>query len=153
MGRGGRVGKQWRLGLLAMAVAAVAGASACASRAVVPTWDPAAFRDRDTLEFLTVGPDEGKHWSTVWLVVIEDQVYVRLGSKAADRMRRNTTAPLVAVRIGGREYEPVRAEETAAMAARVGAAMGEKYWSDRVVRYVPHPLTMRLQPHAAAGAP
>jgi len=120
---------------------------------VVPKWDPAAFRDRDTLEFLTVGPEEGKHWSTVWLVVIEDQVYVRLGSKAADRMRRNTTAPLVAVRIGGREYEPVRAEETAAMAARVGAAMGEKYWSDLLVRYMPHPLTMRLQPDAAAGAP
>jgi hypothetical protein len=68
-------------------------------------------------------------------------------------MRRNTSAPLVEVRIGGREYEHVRAEETAAMAARVGAAMGEKYWSDRVVRYVPHPLTMRLQPDAAAGAP
>jgi hypothetical protein len=139
--------KQWRLGLLALAM--VAGASACASRAVIPKWDPAAFRDLDTLELLTVGPEEGKHWSTVWLVVIDDQVYVRLGSKAADRMRRNTTAPLVAVRIGGREYEPVRAEETAAMVARVGAAMGEKYWSDLLVRYVPHPLTVRLQPEAA----
>lgn len=149
MGRERRSGKPWILGLLAL----VAGTSACASHAVVPQWDPAAFRDIDTLEFMTVGPDEGKHWSTVWLVVIDDQVFVRLGAKATDRMRRNTAAPLVEMRIGGREYAHVRAEEAAPMAERVGAAMGEKYWSDRFVRYMPHPLTMRLQPDTAAGAP
>lgn len=141
---------RWRVLLMALVVA---GTSACASRAVVPKWDPAAFRDLATLEFLTVGADEGRHWSTVWLVVLDGQVYVRLGSRAAERMRRNTTAPLVAVRIGGREYERVRAEELAAMADRVAAAMGEKYWSDVFVRYVPHDLTMRLQPDAAGDKP
>ena len=51
-------------------------------------WDPAAFSKLDTLEFRTIGPEEGEHWSTVWLVVIDNQVYIRLGSRAADRMER-----------------------------------------------------------------
>jgi hypothetical protein len=123
---------------------AVVATSACASGAGVSGWDPAAFRDLDTLEFLTVGPEEGKHWSTVWLVVIDDQLYVRLGSRAADRMRRNASAPLVSVRIGGREYEHVLAEETPEMVERVAAAMGAKYWSDVLVRHVSHPLTLRF---------
>jgi len=143
-------GTQLRMLLVALATL---GTSACASRAVIPQWDPAAFRQLDTLEFLTVGPQEGPHWSTVWLVVIDDQVYVRLGSRAADRMRQNATAPLIAVRIGGREYEHVRAEEATGMVERVAAAMREKYWTDLFVRYMPHPLTMRLAPDAHAGTP
>lgn len=134
--------RRWRVLLV---VLAVLGAHACTSRPVIPNWDPAAFRDLDTLELLTVGPQEGKHWSTVWLVVLDDRVYVRLGSRAADRMRRNATAPWVGVRIGGREYEDVRVAEAAAMTGRVAAAMGEKYWSDVLVRYVPHSLTLRLE--------
>ena len=85
-----------------MALIVMGSTTACAAPPSVTSWDPAAFRDLSTLEFRTVGPEEGEHWSTVWLVVIDDQVYIRLGSKAADRMRRNTTAPIVAVRIGGR---------------------------------------------------
>ena len=91
MGRCRWWGKQWRLGLVALV--AIAGASACASHVVVPQWDPAAFHDLDTLEFLTIGPEEGKHWSTVWLVVIDDQVYVRLGSTVAHRDRPTIWAP------------------------------------------------------------
>jgi hypothetical protein len=134
--------------LLAFAVGGCAG-----RQPVVPQWDPAAFRDLDTLQFLTVGPEEGPHWSTVWLVVIDGQVYVRLGSRAAGRMQRNTTAPFVAVRIGGREYERVRAEEAKEMITRVAAAMADKYPSDLFVRYVSHPLTMRLVPEPSAAAP
>ncbi len=48
-------------------------------------WDPNAFRTERTLEFLTIGPDEGEHWSTVWLVVIDGQLYVRLGTTAVNR--------------------------------------------------------------------
>lgn len=125
----------------------------CARHAVVPTWDPAAFRELDTLEFLTVGPEEGKHWSTVWLVVLDDQVYVRLGTRAAGRMQQNTTTPLVAVRIGGREYEHVRTEEAKLMVERVAAAMAEKYTTDILVHYTNHPLTMRLVPEPSAVAP
>jgi len=126
--------------------------SACAPRVEVPRWDPAAFRDLSTLEFLTVGANEGPHWSTVWLVVIDGHVYVRLGSRSTDRMRQNTTSPFVGVRIAGHEYERVQAVDAAAMAERVGAAMREKYWSDVLVRYFPHPLVMRLEPDATAPA-
>ncbi len=121
-------------------------ATACAKPPLVDGWQPAAFRDLPTLEFRTIGPEEGEHWSTVWLVVIDGQVYVRLGSRAAERMRKNTAAPLVAVRIGGREYPLVHAEEAASMAGPVGTAMGEKYWSDLFIRHASHPLTMRLTP-------
>lgn len=135
--------------LLAIASAAVVACAGAASP-TIDAWNPAAFRDLSTLDFKTVGTDEGEHWATVWLVVIEDQVYVRLGARAAGRMRGNTTAPIVAVRIGGREYPRVRAEEAATMAAPVAAAMGEKYWSDVLVRHFPHELTMRLTPEPDA---
>ena len=139
---------------VAFAVVLLLGGIGCARpHAVVPSWDPAAFRELDTLEFLTVGPDEGKHWSTVWLVVLDGQVYVRLGSRAAGRMQRNTTAPIVAVRIGGREYERVRAEEAKEMVARVAAAMADKYPTDLFVRYVNHPLTLRFVPEPGTGEP
>jgi hypothetical protein len=123
----------------------------CSPPVTVSRWDPGAFRSLPTLEFLTVGPDEGPHWSTVWLVVLEDGVYVRLGSRAAGRMQRNTTAPYVDVRIGGREYRHVHALEAPDMVGRVAAAMAEKYSSDVVVRWVTHPLTMRLEPDPADG--
>lgn len=122
------------------------GVTGCARHAAVPQWDAKAFRDLDTLEFLTVGPTEGPHWSTVWLVVLDDHVYVRLGSRASARMKEHATPPFVNVRIGGREYERVRAEEAADQASRVGDAMAAKYWTDVFVRYVSHPLTMRLEP-------
>lgn len=146
--RGSRI--RWQPVLLALVLVAAGG---CAKQVAVPSWNPAAFGTVDTLEFLTVGPEEGPHWSTVWLVVLDDHVYVRLGSRAAERIQRNTTAPHVGVRIGGREYPRVRTEEAPAMVARVAAAMAEKYTSDIFVRYSPHPLTLRLEPDPAAGTP
>jgi len=109
-------------------------------------WNPAAFGEESTLKFLTVGPEEGDHWTTVWLVILDDQVYIRLGTAAAGRMDRNTTAPLVKVRVADHEFARVRAEAAPDMAARVGTAMGEKYWTDLLIRHTPHPLTMRLVP-------
>jgi hypothetical protein len=117
-----------------------------AARPVEAAWDPEKYRELDTLEFLTVGPEEGEHWSIVWLVVLDGQVYIRLGSRAADRMKTNTTTPIVKVRIGGEEFDKVRAEEAPEMVDRVAAAMGEKYTSDILIRYFDHPLTMRLAP-------
>jgi hypothetical protein len=108
-------------------------------------WDPQAFSKQDTLEFLTVGP-EGEHWSTVWLVVIDGQVYIRLGGRAAGRIDQNTTAPFVKVRIAGQEFDHVKAEAAPNMVEPVAKAMGEKYTSDIFVKYFNHPLTMRLTP-------
>ncbi len=123
--------------LLALVTAAAVYAAA---------WDPAAFSKLDTLEFRTIGPEEGEHWSTVWLVVLNDQVYIRLGSRAADRIEHNTAKPNVAVRIGGQQFDNVVAQPAPDMTTQVAAAMGEKYWSDVFVRHFNHPLTMRLVP-------
>ena len=111
-------------------------------------WDPQAFGKEETLEYLTVGPEEGEHWSTVWLVVIEDQVYIRLGSRAAERMEKNTTAPYVKVRIAGQQFERVKAEALPDMVEPVAQAMSDKYWSDVFIKYFDHPLTMRLTPES-----
>lgn len=125
--------------LLIVSLLAVAPASAA-------EWNPEAFSKEDTLEYLTVGPDEGEHWSTVWLVVIDGQVYIRLGGRAAGRIERNTAAPFVKVRIAGQTFDKVKAEPAPEQVDAVAAAMGEKYPSDILVRYFNHPLTMRLTP-------
>ena len=60
----------------------------------VPGWDPNAFRDLSTLQIMTVGPEEGEHWSKLWLVVIDGQVYVRLGDRSFGRIEKITRNPL-----------------------------------------------------------
>jgi uncharacterized protein DUF2255 len=114
---------------------------------------PAALAREDMLEFLTVGPQEGEHWSKVWVVAVDDQLYVRLGRRAAARFEKNTTAPFVKVRIAGREFDHVRAESAPEMAERVAAAMAVKYWTDALIRFARHPLTVRLSvPSPEAGS-
>ena len=107
-------------------------------------WNPERFANEQTLEFLTNGAEEGDHWSTVWLVVLDGQVYIRLGSRASERVEGNTRAPLVDVRIAGDTFRNVRVDPAPEMADRVATAMGDKYWSDIFVRYMSHPLTARL---------
>ena len=126
---------------LALVIAALT-LTATAARA---DWDPQAFSTEGTLEFLTV-EDGVEHWSTVWLVVIDGQVYIRLGSRAAGRMEGNATKPDVQVRIAGQVFPKVRTEAVPAMADAVAKAMADKYWSDVLVRHFSHPLTMRLTP-------
>lgn len=109
-------------------------------------WDPAGFAAQDVLEFRTTEAGEDEHWSPVWLVILDDSVYIRLGDRAANRIRSNITSPNVAVRIAGEEFPAVRAEPAPQMAERVAEAMADKYWSDLFVRYFAHPLTMRLTP-------
>jgi hypothetical protein len=52
----------------------------------------------------------------------------------------------VAVRIAGEEFDDVRVENAPEMADRVAAELAEKYWTDVLVRFFPHPLTVRLVP-------
>jgi hypothetical protein len=80
----------------------------------------------------------------VWVVEVEGQLYIRLGRRAAARFEKNTTAPFLKVRIAGQEFDHVRAEPAPEMAERVAAAMAAKYWSDLLIRFASHPLTVRL---------
>ncbi|MGH7343159.1 MAG: hypothetical protein ACREKH_21945 [Candidatus Rokuibacteriota bacterium] len=93
-------------------------------------WSPASFANQGTVEFLTVAPDEGEHWSTVWFVVIDDAVYLRLGPRAAKRIEQNSTAPRLKLRVGPDEVHSVRYEKAPEMADRIADAMYEKYWTD-----------------------
>jgi len=49
---------------------------------VMPGWDPALFQNASTIQIMTTEPDIGEHWSNLWVVVIDGQPYVRLGSRA-----------------------------------------------------------------------
>lgn len=109
-------------------------------------WKPQAFAQEETLLMRTIGPEEGEYWFPVWLVVIDDQVYVRLGSRAADRVQKNKTAPQLAIKIADQQFDQVKGEEAPEMVEAVAAAMAEKYWSDIFIRFFPHPLTLRLIP-------
>jgi hypothetical protein len=80
------------------------------------------------------------------MVVMDDQVYVRLGGRAADRVQTSKSAPFVGVTVAGQRFDKVRCEPTPDQAARVADAIGKKYTSDLVIRYFPHPLTCRLVP-------
>lgn len=64
--------------------------------------------------------------------------------RAAARFEKNTTAPFVKVRIAGREFDNVRAEPAPEMVERVAAAMAAKYWSDLLIRFASHPLTVAV---------
>ena len=120
--------------------------AALVARVAAAEWKPPAWSDASTIELRTTAPGESEHWFPVWLVVIDDQVYVRLGPRAAARIEKNQTAPFVGVRIAGQQFERVRGVPAPDYAERVGKAMGAKYWSDIVIRHFSHPLTLRLVP-------
>src|SRR5438445_11111127 len=46
-------------------------------------WTPSAYAGASTIELRTVAAGEGEHWYAVWVVMIDDRVYVRLGRGAA----------------------------------------------------------------------
>jgi hypothetical protein len=109
-------------------------------------WTPAVWKAEQTLDLQTLVPDEGEYWFPVWLVVLDDQVFVRLGTKAAGRIEKSKTAPYMGVRVAGQQFDRVKGTPEPAMAEKVATAMGEKYWSDVFIRFFDHPLTLRLAP-------
>ena len=117
-----------------------------ASCVVAGSWDPAAFAKEETLKLRTNCPKEGEYWFPVWLVVIDGQVYVRLGNRAAGRVECNSTAPFLGVEVAGQRFEHVRGVPAPDDAERVAKAMADKYTSDIFVRVFSHPLTLRLVP-------
>src|SRR5437867_5256245 len=127
-----------------LAVAALA--TLVAAPVLAAEWKPGAYASESTLQLRTTAPGEGDHWFPVWLVVIDDQVYVRLGTRAAGRIERNTTKPYVGVRVAGQQLDRIKAVAAPESVERVARAMADKYWSDVLVRHMDHPLTMRLLP-------
>jgi hypothetical protein len=117
-----------------------------ASLASATEWTPATFAKEDTLKLRTNCPSEGEYWFPVWLVVIDGQVYVRLGGRAAGRIECNSTAPFLGVEVAGQRFDHVRGVPAPDYAERVGKAMADKYTSDILVRLFSHPLTLRLVP-------
>jgi hypothetical protein len=109
-----------------------------------PEWTPDRWRDEDTLQLHTVDAD-GPYDFPVWLVVIDGELYVRLWSRAAHRVETSTTWPALGVDVGGRHFARVQAESVPAMAEAVSEAMAGKYWSDVFIRFLSHPLTLRLR--------
>jgi len=107
-------------------------------------WDPNAWTKEETINILTTGPEEGPHEFPVWLVVLDGQLYLRLGTRASERFKKNTTNPFVGVKIAGQEFPNTRVQDAPEMEQRVAKAMSDKYWSDMFVRYFSHPMTVRL---------
>jgi hypothetical protein len=127
----------WLLALVLLVSPALARAS---------DWTPAMWSAEETLQFRTDCPEEGEHWSYVWLVVLDGDVWVRLGSQAAGRVDCNKTKPLTAIKIGNELFESVEMVQVPEMAERVAAAMANKYWTDMAVRHMNHPYTIKLVP-------
>ncbi len=136
--------------LMSVAALVLALAVISPARGVAAEWNPTAFAKENTLELRTTAPGESEHWFPVWLVVIDNQVYVRLGSRAAGRVQQNTSAPIVGVKVAGERFDQVRGVPAPDYAERVATAMGDKYWSDVFVHLFDHPLTLRLVPEGAA---
>jgi hypothetical protein len=134
--------------ILCLALNGLAGAADTA----VAGWDPETFRQASTIEIMTTEPDVGEHWSKLWVVVIDDQPYVRLGTRSYGRVQRNTTSPYVKLKVGDQEFDKVKLEEMSGMKDKVAAAMADKYFLDRLIRYESHPTVARLIPEASAPA-
>ncbi|MGA9721909.1 MAG: hypothetical protein WBQ86_05615 [Candidatus Binatus sp.] len=129
--------------------------AACAADNTVPGWDPEAFsHDQSTLQIMTIDPQEGAHWSKLWLVAIDGQLYVRLGDRSYGRVQKNTTSPYVKVKIGDdKEFDKVRLEPALDMKDKVAAAMADKYFMDILIRHESHPMTARLVAEPAPAPP
>lgn len=119
-----------------------------ATTALAAEWTPPAWTTEDTLQFRADCPDEGEYWSYVWLVVLDGDVYVRLGSRAAGRVDCSKSKPITAIKIAGETFDNVEMVESPAMVERVAAAMAEKYPTDLFIHYMSHPYTMKLVPKA-----
>jgi hypothetical protein len=115
-------------------------------RGVDSAWTPEQWKDESTLRLCTTNPGEDEHCFPVWLVVLDGDVFVRLGSRAAGRMEKNATGAILPVEVAGHRFEHVRATNAPQQVDRVANAMAAKYTMDRLVRLFHHPLTMRLKP-------
>jgi hypothetical protein len=111
-------------------------------------WTPAAWTDENTVELRTTEPGSEPHWFPVWLAVIDGQLYVRLGSRAAGRFDGNATKPIVGVRIAGKTFRLCHCDVDVYESAK---GVLDWVWprlspGGVVVRHLNHPYTLRLEP-------
>ena len=130
--------------VMGMVVLWMAVVGACAAANLASGWDPDAFRGQQTLQIMTTGAEEGAHWSKLWLVVIDRQLFVRLDGRTFERVKENLAGQYVMLKIGDREFERVRLEAAPEMSGKVAAAMADKYRMDVLIRHESHPMTARL---------
>jgi hypothetical protein len=119
-------------------------ASTCAAANLAAGWDPDGFRDQRTLQIMTTDAEEGAHWSELWLVVIDGQLFVRLDGRTFERVKENLAGQYVMLKIGDRKFDRVRLESAPDMSSKVAAAMADKYPMDLLIRHESHPMTARL---------
>jgi hypothetical protein len=115
------------------------------SLALAAEWNVASFTDESTLEFRTAHA-EGDHWSTVWFVELDGEIYLNLGDRAVERLRTNTAAPLVSIRVDDVEYEKIRVEAAQDRQPEVAQAMADKYWTGFLIPHRRPSTVMRLKP-------
>lgn len=109
--------------LAALLVAALALASAAGA---VPPMDWTQFTDTQTVQVLSADEDGGLRLTTVWIVVVDRNAYLRTaGTTWGDNVERNGSLKL---RLPNGD-KPLRAEKvlSAAEVERVVAAFREKY--------------------------
>jgi hypothetical protein len=134
------------LGQFQLWVAATAPVALCNSRALAAReqgWGP--LGEEATLEVLTVDQTGHERWSKFWWVTLAGKIYLRLGNHGAERIQGNHTNPFVSVKLGRQRFDDVRVVPAPEMAGQVAAAMAKKYPSDLLIRWLPHPLTVRLE--------
>lgn len=119
--------------VLALALALVL---AGASHAAAPEWNDLA--GLDTVEVISTNEDGGQRLTTVWIVVLEHQAYLRTGGTTwGDNVEREGTLRL---RVPQGEWE-LRAEKVLSPSEieRVEAAFAQKYgnadWWSGLVRF------------------
>jgi len=115
-----------RTGILAAVLAAALASVAAAVAASVAPIDWTKYADTQTIEILSTDEDGGQRSTTVWIVVLDRQAYIRTaGTIWGDNVERNGSLKLREP--GG--YRPLRAEKVLSQAEieRVVAAFREKY--------------------------
>ena len=80
------------------------------------------------------------------MVVIDNQPYIRLGTRAYGRVQANTTSPYIKLKVGVNQFDKVKLEIMPDMNEKVAAAMADKYFMDILVRFESHPAVARLVP-------
>jgi hypothetical protein len=135
-----------RLVLDLAALSLVVGIAAGAARADAPDWT--ALAAPQTVEVITVDEDGDVRETTIWIVAVEGQAYIRTGNTSwGDNLVRT---PELTLRANGVEH-PLRVQfvEDDGLRRKIEHAFREKYgfsdWSIALFRGS-RPKMMRLEP-------